>query len=81
MCITTDRILAGRKKILSIWHDEEDGMWQFLDDMELSEEDAEIVSLEEMWQLDPSVGDIADLPLGWMAWRKKVGGNWTREMQ
>ena len=33
------------------------------------EKDAAVVSLHNIVQLDPTVADLADLPLGWHAWR------------
>ena len=37
-----DRILEGNSPVLLVCHDEDDGMWQFLDGQEVSEEDAKI---------------------------------------
>jgi hypothetical protein len=50
--------------ILYVTHDEEDGMWQFLDGGDASEEDARILSLKEIVAIDPSLAQLADLPLG-----------------
>ena len=72
MVITTKEILNGEHPVTAVFHDLDDGMWQFLDDEELSEERAAIISLEEMAEIDDSVNDIADLPLGGIA-RKKDG--------
>ncbi len=70
MVITTKEILRGECPIAVVFHDLDDGMWQFLDDGELSEDRAAIISLEEMTAIDDSVNDIADLPLGGIARRK-----------
>ncbi|MDE7228756.1 MAG: hypothetical protein K2N31_10615 [Treponemataceae bacterium] len=72
MVITTKEILNGEHPVTTVFHDLDDGMWQFLDGEELSEERAAIISLEEMAEIDDSVNDIADLPLGGIA-RKKDG--------
>lgn len=72
MVITTKEILSGERSITVVFHDLDDGMWQFLDDGELLEERAAVISLEEIAEIDDSVNDIADLPLGGAA-RKKSG--------
>lgn len=72
MVITTKEILSGERSITVVFHDLDDGMWQFLDDGELLEERAAVISLEEIAEIDDSVNNIADLPLGGAA-RKKSG--------
>ena len=39
-------------------------MWQFLCSKEHSMDDARIVSLEAVYALDSSVGEVADMPCG-----------------
>lgn len=68
--ITTKEILNGEHPVTSVFHDLDDGMWQFLDGEELSEERAAIISLKEMVEIDDSVNDIANLPLGGIACKK-----------
>jgi hypothetical protein len=75
---TTDRILRGETAILRVFHDHEDGAWQFLDNGELNNENAKIVGLGEIVELDPSLTELADLPLGWYAVRSSVNGSWTK---
>ena len=43
--------------------------------------DGRIVHLEEIVTMDPTVAAVADLPLGWVAFRSAVGGDWNREPQ
>jgi hypothetical protein len=51
--------------------DEDDGGWRFLPGGgSLLEENARVVALRWIWLLDPSVGQLADLPLGWQASRR-----------
>ena len=33
------------------------------------------------YQKDKTIGELADLPLGWTAWRDYVGGPWEREQK
>jgi hypothetical protein len=53
-------------------------MWQFLDGSSASEENASVVSMEEITQIDPSVMELADLPLGWYAYRSAADEPWRR---
>ena len=53
-CIVCSHVLNKEESITYISHDE-DGMWQFLCDKEHSMDDARIVSLEEVYALDPSI--------------------------
>jgi hypothetical protein len=41
-------------------------------------DDAMIVALGEVYSLDPTIGELADLPLGWIAERTAVGEPWVR---
>ena len=77
MVITTKRIINKLAPISIVTHDRDDGMWQFLDKGELTEEIAAIVSLEEIILLDESLMILYDLPLGWIA-EKHSGGSWVR---
>jgi hypothetical protein len=67
------------KPILEVSHDEDDGGWQFLcGSPDLEEDDARVVSLQSIVQRDATIAELADLPLGHVARRKKVDGAWTR---
>ena len=61
---TLKRIVNGESVILLVTHDEDDGGWQFLDGDEAAVEDASLVCLRTMADLDPSIVQLADLPLG-----------------
>ncbi len=73
-------IMGGKTRILLVAHDEDDGMWQFLDGRDNPDPaDACIVCLSHVFELDPSVGELADLPYGWRAWRGAPDQPWQRE--
>lgn len=74
--ITTKNILNRSLDILQVWHDEDDGMWQFLDGTDIKEEDALIVSLKEIVELDNSILQLYSLPLGWIAFRSNKNSEW-----
>ncbi|BFT72418.1 hypothetical protein [Paenibacillus sp. P36] len=77
--ITTNKIMNRERPILYVTHDEDDGMWQFLDDGEVKEEEARIILLKQIINIDPSLIQLSDLPLGWVAWRDKRDCLWIRE--
>ncbi len=78
--LTTAAVLAGAP-ILLVSHDEDDGGWQFTCGTTNEPADGRIVHLEEIVTMDPTVAAVADLPLGWVAFRSAVGGDWNREPQ
>jgi hypothetical protein len=53
-------------------------MWQFLCGLADRSEDARVVGLHSILQLDSSVAELANLPLGWRAWRAARGESWSR---
>lgn len=76
--ITTAAVLAGAP-ILLVSHDADDGGWQFLCGTTQDPADGRIVHLEEVVAIDPTVSELADLPLGWVAFRGAVSDAWVRE--
>lgn len=62
--------------ILYVSHDEDDGMWQFLCGETHTTEEARLVSLGYVFDLDNSVGVLKDMPCGFYAMRENPGGNW-----
>ena len=76
MVITTKRVINREVMVSIVFHDEEDGMWQFLDGIDTDENSAAVISLSEMVSIDPTVEQIADLPLGWVAWRSDLSSEW-----
>ncbi|AFH60317.1 hypothetical protein ACVNS2_06455 [Paenibacillus caseinilyticus] len=76
--ITIDRIMKRESPTLYVTHDEDDGTWQFLDGGEVKEEEARLLSLKEMVNIDPSLTQLSDLPLGWIAWRDNQYSEWIR---
>ncbi len=74
---TTKQVLEGTHPILLVSHDTE-GDWQFLCGTTNRPEDGKLVSLGNIFELHPSVGQLADLPIGWEAVRESEGGTWKR---
>lgn len=78
IAITTKKIVSGQSDILLVSHDEDDGMWEFLDGEDVCEENALIVSMSEIVQIDESINELYDLPLGWIAYRESKTTEWIR---
>src|SRR6266436_1510850 len=76
---TSVRILDEGDWVHYVTHDEEDGAWQFHPSHGPSDmKEAAIVSLRSMVDLDPRIEELADLPLGWHAWRDSADAPWAR---
>ena len=76
--ITTRGILDGTDWIARASLDADEGDWQFHAAAAPREEDAKIVALRRIYELDPSIAELADLPLGWQAWRTDRHSPWQR---
>jgi len=77
---TTKTIAARQQPVLLVSHDDDDGAWQFLPREGAGEEkDAAVVSLRSMIERDGTLAQLADLPLGWRAWRESPDSPWQRK--
>ena len=76
--ITTRQVLKENCPIRIVSHDEDDGCWQFLCGTTDDPDDSMVVALERIVEHDPSIRELADLPLGWKAWRDSPAGLWQR---
>ena len=74
---TVRQIMDRARPILLVCHDEEG--WQVLTGDEVRMEDALLVALHSVAELDSSLYELADLPLGWNARRDHPGAPWIRE--
>lgn len=75
---TTKFVIEDKKTIVLVTHDIEDGAWQFFSDDSFDnfEEVAKIVGFQELINMDDSLLQIVDLPLGYSATRKDEFDNW-----
>lgn len=74
---TTKQAFEG-EPILYVYHNR-DGDWQFHTNAEPNLEDAKLVCLKQITELDPSINDIYHLQYGWRAWRKSKEDEWQYE--
>ena len=73
---TTKNVLKKGYPIIRVIH-ERDGDWQFLgDECNLQEDDAMLVSLNEIVEFDKTLFDILTLSEGKQALRDRIGGDW-----
>ena len=76
VAISTKNIVHDSVAILKVTHDD-DGIWQFLDgSSELNEDDAVVVSVGTMLNIDPSIKEILSLPMGSKAFRRDKDSTW-----
>jgi len=78
--IANRKIFSSGEWIAYVFHDNDDGCWQFHTDQStpLIEEDAILVSLQSVVNQDHSIAVLADLPLGWCAWRNSIEAIWQK---
>ncbi|MFL5539442.1 MAG: hypothetical protein ACJ8J0_10645 [Longimicrobiaceae bacterium] len=76
---TTRRVAFSGAPILMVLHYSEDHSWAFMDGGEAGDADLAIISMAQVVQHDSTVREVADLPPGWVATRRRVGDAWVRE--
>lgn len=76
--ITLWQILHHDVPVLYVSRDADDGCWQFLDSEIPDLADAILVGLAAMFSYDPSLTELADLPIGWIASRETPASTWHR---
>lgn len=78
---TTKFVIKNNKEITTVYHFKEDSTWQFSssDEVKNFEDVAMIVKLGQIIKNDNSILEIADLPLGYFAYRKSKGDKWIIE--
>ncbi|MBX3193400.1 MAG: hypothetical protein KF819_40835 [Labilithrix sp.] len=75
----SQRILEGEEWVYYVRHDDDDGAWLFHPKSGITpESEMRVVGLDALVELDPTIVALADLPLGWCAWREEPGAEWVR---
>lgn len=75
---TTRQVMEGLEPIREVYHDS-DGDWQFLCGTTLNTEDLKLVCLGCMVEMDPAIGELAEMPPSWCATRHVSGAEWIQE--
>ncbi|HEY9127676.1 MAG TPA: DUF4262 domain-containing protein [Acidobacteriaceae bacterium] len=71
-------VYDGKEAITYVSHDADDGAWQFLGDLMDAGGGPVLVCLHHPINSDPSLKELADLPLGWCAERTALWQPWVR---
>lgn len=79
--LTTTHVVRNGAPITHAYHDEDDHGWQFYSEHETRTQDAMVVALREIVEIDPRITEVADLTPGWMARREGPGMPWIRKLQ
>lgn len=82
LVITTRQVMYEGWPILLVTHDNGDPQgWQFINGQGDTDDRADgmAVHVEHVIERDPSIRELADLPLGWQARRATVDDPWIRE--
>jgi len=77
VAITTRQVLDLGFPILRVVHYSDEADWAFTCGTTNDSDDARLIAMEEALQLDASLAEIANLPLGWGASRPQKGGVWS----
>lgn len=78
---TTKFVVLENKEITSVYHYEEDNTWQFYSSDKVTNymDVAMLVGLGQIIKRDNTILEIADLPEGYLAFRKAKGEKWVIE--
>jgi hypothetical protein len=75
----SETVHKGTEPVVFVSHDADDGAWQFLGSS-MSDAGGPVIScFHHPIDRDPSLAELADLPLGWYAERRTVGEAWIRK--
>lgn len=78
IAFSTVRVTQDLQPILMVYHDHDDS-WQFHCGFIKIDDKPSLFCLGCIYRLDPTVGLVADLPVGWMASRETICAPWKRE--
>jgi hypothetical protein len=75
---TTKFVIEDQKTITYVTHDSDDGAWQFFSDDEFDdfESVAKIVSIQQIVELDLTILELANMPIGHYAIRENMTDDW-----
>jgi len=79
LVFTPESIMNGAEPVLYVYRGASDGAWQFHGAGESSIEEAVAICFHHIVDRDPTIKQLADLPLGWCASRKTASDPWVRE--
>jgi hypothetical protein len=76
-CFTCDHVLNKQRPILYAVHDAGDGAWQFMcGQNDHTEANAKLISLKQATEIDDTINDLFEMPLGVGAERESITAKW-----
>jgi hypothetical protein len=77
--LTSRQVLSGQEPVRIVVHDE-DGDWQIICGTTEEAQDAVLVGINHLFELDSELESIlGELPIGTQAWREEPGQEWHLE--
>lgn len=74
--VTTVREVVDKELPITMVRHDDDGDWQFMAGTEAALEDIRLISLAEIVALDPTLPQLASMPMGHSAWWDMEKGEW-----
>src|SRR5687767_10513734 len=71
-------VLEQNHPVLRVTHDTGDGAWQFLCGCVHDVSEGRLVCIGCILERDATLGQLADLPIGWCADRESLDSSWVR---
>ncbi len=76
-CFTCDHVFNRQREILYAVHDGEDGAWQFMcGESDHTESNGKLITLKQATEIDETINDLFEMPLGVGAERGSVKEKW-----
>ncbi len=76
-CFVCDHVMNKTRPVLYATHESEDGAWQFLcGHLGHDNSNIKIISLKQATEIDPTINDLFEMPLGIGADRASVNDKW-----
>ncbi|MEM7234026.1 MAG: hypothetical protein AAF517_17745 [Planctomycetota bacterium] len=77
---TSRQVVESGAWVSYVARDEVSRQWCFCSQsiVDLAPEDERYLAFEDLLRLQPDVGELRDLPLGWQAWRSSLEPDWQR---
>lgn len=76
--VITSRNIAFNKSLISHVYYDEDGDWQFFDGITIKEDDAIVVSIQQILALDPTLLSLPELEVSESVTRSSLADSWKK---
>lgn len=76
--VITSRNIAFNKSLISHVYYDEDGDWQFFDGITIKEDDAIVVSIQQILALDPTLLSLPEMEVSESVTRSSLADSWKK---